>query len=532
MCDRPQPTDQFLISHPLECLAAYDEVTFSMFVEVFRYLPLATIIDSQVRARRIVQRRYRSAYVGPDSVGVQKESVCIQMPKFVLTRTRARIRRARKRAKAYRHASSSTQTELAHTLNSFINTISPLTNQVIVLHGGLFSKPGVLLEDLMAADRKIYSLDKANTMPSQSRPSSPKQAPRTNDEAKRQLFLNQLVKEMLWSDPQPIEGRRPNPRGEGVIFGAEATMEFLGTNGLRMVVRSHECVRWGFDQPFGGEAKELLCTIFSASHYAGSANLGAFMTFTTSAEAKGSKEVRSLDHLSKQKSTRAGATTDPAHKVFYTVHTYGGDLYEQEQHLQNATQASLANLILKKKAPLRRAFEAVDAAKTGTVSVDVLVSVMEQVTKIHVQWLLLVPLLLPGRTDEAMVDVDYNQLLEGFQLQFEGAHTAGKEHNRALFDALYVNRRELEAMFAFFDKDKNGSISRAEFRAGCEALNAHLPAESRLTGLDRLMDLLDFDRSGTIEVAEFFEGFRLMDLRDGKQDGLIDLRTKPAPATA
>lgn len=31
-----------------ECLASYDEVTFSMFVEVFRYLPLATIINGQV----------------------------------------------------------------------------------------------------------------------------------------------------------------------------------------------------------------------------------------------------------------------------------------------------------------------------------------------------------------------------------------------------------------------------------------------------------------------------------------------------
>ena len=115
----------------------------------------------------------------------------------------------------------------------------------------------------MAADRKVYSLDKAYTPPSLSRgSSSPKQFPRTNDEAKRQLYLNQLVKEMLWSDPQPIAGRRPNPRGEGVIFGAEATMEFLSTNGLRLVVRSHECVRWGFDQPFEGEGKELLCTIF------------------------------------------------------------------------------------------------------------------------------------------------------------------------------------------------------------------------------------------------------------------------------
>jgi hypothetical protein len=41
----------------------------------------------------------------------------------------------------------------------------------------------------------------------------------------------------------------------------------------------------------------------------------------------------------------------------------------------------------------------------------------------------------------------------------ESASTSG-ESGRAMFDALYVNRKQLEAMFAFFDKDGNGSISR------------------------------------------------------------------------
>jgi len=51
VCDWPQSADQPLISHLTECLAAYDMVTFSMFIEVFRYLPLATIIESQVRVK-------------------------------------------------------------------------------------------------------------------------------------------------------------------------------------------------------------------------------------------------------------------------------------------------------------------------------------------------------------------------------------------------------------------------------------------------------------------------------------------------
>ena len=101
-----------------------------------------------------------------------------------------------------------------------------------------------------------------------------------------------------------------------------------------------------------------------------------------------------------------------------------------------------------------------------------------------------------------------------------------------MFDALYVNRRQLEAMFAFFDKDKNGSISRYaknlaslgevlvqhrslnlcrdvfcrdEFRQGCENLNKMLPNEEKLSGIDHILDLIDFDHSNRIELNEFFE---------------------------
>ena len=97
MCDWPQSADQPLISHPTECLAAYDEVTFSMFIEVFRYLPLATIINSQVRFRDVVAALMS---VGPCWCSIE---VCAHSNVWICTHMRAR-----ERANTYTHASAHT----------------------------------------------------------------------------------------------------------------------------------------------------------------------------------------------------------------------------------------------------------------------------------------------------------------------------------------------------------------------------------------------------------------------------------------
>jgi serine/threonine-protein phosphatase 5 len=53
----------------------------------------------------------------------------------------------------------------------------------------------------------------------------------------------------LWSDPAPpgVMGRQPSKRGNGVCFGADVTYRFLDSNGLQMVVRSHEVKDKGYE---------------------------------------------------------------------------------------------------------------------------------------------------------------------------------------------------------------------------------------------------------------------------------------------
>lgn len=120
-----------------------------------------------------------------------------------------------------------------------------LGGAVFVVHGGLFARDGVTLDDLRAVDRF------------------------------REPPEEGLMCEALWSDPQPEPGRAPSKRGVGCQFGPDVTADFLATNGLKLVVRSHEVKEDGYsvDHPGG------CVTVFSAPNYCGAGNAAAFVKF-------------------------------------------------------------------------------------------------------------------------------------------------------------------------------------------------------------------------------------------------------------
>lgn len=52
--------------------------------------------------------------------------------------------------------------------------------------------------------------------------------------------VDSYMEQMLWSDPREQDGRADNPRGASLVFGGDVVREFLSTNGLELIVRSHE----------------------------------------------------------------------------------------------------------------------------------------------------------------------------------------------------------------------------------------------------------------------------------------------------
>jgi len=119
-----------------------------------------------------------------------------------------------------------------------------IKQQIFVVHGGLFSKDDVTLDMIRKVNRDCEPPDEG------------------------------LMTELLWSDPQPGRGRVPSKRGVGVAFGQDVTENFLKTNNLKMVIRSHEMKEEGYEIEHCGK----LCTVFSAPNYCDQmGNKGAFI---------------------------------------------------------------------------------------------------------------------------------------------------------------------------------------------------------------------------------------------------------------
>jgi len=78
---------------------------------------------------------------------------------------------------------------------------------------------------------------------------------------------DRMVLDALWSDPtdnDKVLGVHASPRGKNTCrFGPDRVQEFNRRNGLKLIIRAHECVQHGYEYFAGGQ----LLTVFSATNY-------------------------------------------------------------------------------------------------------------------------------------------------------------------------------------------------------------------------------------------------------------------------
>lgn len=69
--------------------------------------------------------------------------------------------------------------------------------------------------------------------------------------------------DLLWSDPDEIEGWGLSPRGAGFLFGADIVKTFNHHNNISLIARAHQLVMEGFKEMFDS----TIVTVWSAPNY-------------------------------------------------------------------------------------------------------------------------------------------------------------------------------------------------------------------------------------------------------------------------
>lgn len=122
--------------------------------------------------------------------------------------------------------------KLAHSLFKSFPIAYLIQKEVFITHGGI--TPEIKLEDI----REIERLD-----------------PDLQDQ--------ELINDLIWSDPVNKEGFTESHRGLGILFGPDITKQFVISNNISVVIRSHQFKEFGFSEQHDG----LCITIFSCPKY-------------------------------------------------------------------------------------------------------------------------------------------------------------------------------------------------------------------------------------------------------------------------
>jgi len=127
----------------------------------------------------------------------------------------------------------------------FLPIAALVEGAILCIHGGIGDSINTL-DDLRGIPKPIQVVGEIN---------------------ERTTRRDRMVLDALWSDPtdnDQVLGVHVSPRGKNTCrFGPDRVQEFNSRNGLKLIIRAHECVQHGYEYFAAGQ----LLTVFSATNY-------------------------------------------------------------------------------------------------------------------------------------------------------------------------------------------------------------------------------------------------------------------------
>ncbi|KAM6161047.1 serine/threonine-protein phosphatase with EF-hands 2 [Erethizon dorsatum] len=287
----------------------------------------------------------------------------------------------------------------------------------------------------------------------------------------------QQVVDILWSDPMLQEGCKANTiRGGGCYFGPDVTEQLLQKYNLQLLIRSHECKPEGYE--FCHNRKVL--TIFSASNYyeVGS-NRGAYV--------------------------KLGPALTP-HIVQYQANkaTHMLTMRQRVSRVEQSALRALREKLFAHSSDLLREFKKHDAGKTGLISFSDWAVAVEAALHLGLPWRVLRPQLVSGGAGSTL---EYSAWLEDLAKDCPSRENI----QSSLLETLYRNRSNLETIFRIIDSDHSGFISLDELRQAWKLFSSHMGTVGTDDYICDLARSIDFNKDGHIDINEFLEAFRLVE---------------------
>ena len=300
-----------------------------------------------------------------------------------------------------------------------------------------------------------------------------------------------------------------------------------------------------------GEQDPLVVTLFSASNYLNGDNEGAYMVlryeekadvrrYASTANATATAILASKFHFNTKCVIPSYANPIRSTGLFFTCHrfrtTLAHDMENSSLGQQITTQITANDLLLRKRRALTGAFRAIDKSNSECITLEKFAQVLREVTGLKILWLNLVPHIVPAHAllEKGVLYMEFLGSLRAREQRdrersiFQQPSSAGTSTSSSqILDLLYGNKkRMMELIFFFFDTDGDGLITASEFHDGCARLN-HIGKESaeaarssdgvhvapyELKDVSTMMQIMDFKHTGDIDINEFFEAFRLASL--------------------